>query len=427
MPLLDRTQAPPTHPIEEISVPKVRIQTLDNGIPLHIIDNPNLELIHFIIHLNVGTLHEHKKHQNVFTYELLKESSKVYAPADMADLLDFYGTYYSISCDIDYTDIKFSIPQKNILSILPLIFDFFVHPCYRESSLELNKKLRIKNLEYDLQKTDFRCTRLLLHTVFGEQYTTGQYSTPELVQSISLTDMEDYHRETFCAENLQIFVTGNLRQESEECLYALFSQVPHGRRSLVIENLRIPVDTQRLLYEEMPGAIQSSIALCTPSLGYSDADRRDFEVLSTILGGHLGSRLMQNLREKHGYTYGISAGCAYFGNQSLLIINSDVNIENTQAALKECYVEIARLSLELMGEEELENTRNYLIGSQLQKIDNSVSYLSSYVRWQHYGVGPEEISLQFRTIRTITKERIQRLAQEYLPCNKFIEVVVGRL
>ncbi len=425
MSFIDRSQAPPQRPLAEITLEKPRTVVLDNGIPFHIIDNANLDLIHIILQLNVGILHERKKHVALFTYALLKESSQTHSSTEIADLLDFYGTHYTVSETLDKTSIVISVPQKNVSAILPIIYDFLSKPVYRESNLSIYKNLKIKDLEYNSQKTDVRNTQLMLHAIFGDRHTAGQFSTRENLQSVTIPEMEAFHRETFCAENIQLYATGNLNEEVEQCLCQLFAQVPNGTPSIVIENLSLPADPQPVIFEKMDNSVQSSITLCQPIFGYRDEERRDFSILSTIIGGYFGSRLMQSLREEHGYTYGISSGSVYFGNQSLFIINSDVNINDTRAALDACFIELEKLRTEQIGEEELNAVKSYLNGELLRNVENSVSYLKKYAFWKHYGLDEGEFSQQLAHIRNITAERIQILAKKYLPNNKFTQVIVG--
>ena len=422
---LDRTQAPAQHPIAEITLPTPRKGILSNGIPYSFIDNENLDLIHLIIQLRVGILHEPQKHLALYTYALLKESSQAHTSTEIADLLDFYGTHYSISETLDKTSIIVSIPKKNIPQILPVVFDFISAPHYREDNLSIYKNLKIKDLEYNSQKTDVRNTQLMLHAMFGDAHTAGQFSTKENLQAITIPQMQAFHQETFCAENISIFATGHIDQEVEDCFSKLFSQIPHGGRTMDIQDLALPADSNPVIFEKMPNSVQSSITLCRPMFGYTDDERKDFSILSTITGGYFGSRLMQNLREKNGYTYGISSGSVYFGNQSLFIINSDVNIKDTQAAINACFEELERLQQEPVGEEELESVKNYIVGDLLRDVENSVSYLKKYAFWNFHGLDEKEFQENMRHVHQVDAEKILFLSQKYFQHNKLTQVIVG--
>lgn len=423
--MLNRSNVPNQHPISEIHLVKPRRLSLRNKIPFFIIDNENLDLIHILIQLNVGILHEDQKHIALFTYALLKESSKDCSSNEIADLLDFYGTHYTVSESLDKTVVSISVPKKNVKKILPVILDFMSHPVYRETNLMVYKNLKMKDLEYNSQKTDVRNTQLMLHAMFGDDYTAGQFSTKENLQAVTISQMEAFHQKTFCAENISLFATGNFDSDLESFLSESFERIPIGVATPKIENIHLPFDVSPIVFEKMENSVQSSITLCQPMMSYSSAERREFSILSTITGGYFGSRLMQNLRERNGYTYGVSSGSVYFGDQSLFIINSDVNIQNTQASINACFEELERLHSELVPEEELDSVRNYILGEQLRDVENSVSYLKRLAYWHHHHLDESEFGTMIQLVRDITAEQILLLAKKYYQHNKFTQIVVG--
>ena len=422
---VDRQTPPQQHPLAELSLAPPIIRRLSNGIPVHTFHNSQLELAHFIIQVRTGILHEDQKHIALFTYALLKESSPTYSATEMADLLDFYGAYITVSSGLYHTEISIAIPCRNIPKIFPVLFDCLAHPKYNNERLDIYASLKIKDLEYNSRKTDVRSTQLMLHAIFGDQRTAGQFSTRENLRAVTVEQMQTYHQKTFCAENITVFATGNLNAEAEACLHNLFSQIPHGQASAQIQNLPLPADTSRLITEMMPDSVQSSITLCMVKDGYNAPERRPFSFLSTITGGYFGSRLMQNLRERNGYTYGITAGSVYFGNQALFIINSDVNAEHTQAAIDACFEELKRLQEEPVGTEELESARNYLLGNMLRDVDNSVSYLKRYAFWYSFGLDETEFQQQIQAIRNTHADTLQQLAKKHFNYNNFTRIIVG--
>lgn len=424
--MIDRSTAPKIQALENFQLQTPRKETLQNGIPVFFIDNEHLDLIHILIRLKTGILHEDTKHIATFTYGLLKESAPKHNANEMADLFDFYGTHYTCSVSLDNTTLTISVPRSNISKILPEIYEFLATPCFREENLSIYKNLKVKDLEYNAQKTDVQSTRLMLHAMFGDAHTAGQFSTRDNIQAVSIAQMLDFHRKTFCAENIRIFVTGNVDDQVHQSICDTFGQVPHGVAAADLHDLRLPADPSPIIAQEMPNSVQSSITICQPLMGYTHEDRCDFSILSTITGGYFGSRLMQNLREKNGYTYGISCGSSYFGNQSLFLISSDVNIQHTQAAIDACFEELHRLQTEPIPEEELSTAKNYILGDQIRDLDNSVSYLKRYVFWDKFNTDENEFYRIIDRVKNIDAERIQNLAKKYFAYNKFTQIIVGR-
>lgn len=422
---LERQTPPPSKSIAEFSLDAPVIEHLSNGIPVYTLFNKQLDLIHILISIRAGILHERQKHVAQFSYSLLKESSPVHSVTETADLLDFYGAHVSVSVMLDRSTIFISVPAGNISKILPDIFAFLSHPQYKQDRLNIFKNLKIKDLEYNQRKSDVRSTQLMLHAMFGDGLTAGQLSTRQNLRAVTIDQMYTHHKETFCAENLTLFLTGNITPEISSCIFDLFSQIPNGPASPVIRNLTIPADPVRIISEAMPDSVQSSISLCMAREGYLSAERREFFFLSTLTGGYFGSRLMQNLRERNGYTYGVSAGSVYFGNQSLFIINSDVNACHTQAAIDACFEELQRLQEELVEDEELESVRNYLLGDILRDVENSVSYLKKLAFWTFFGLDEHEFPKMIQSIRNVHAETLTTLAKKLFHRNNFTQIIVG--
>lgn len=424
---LNRSIAPPQHPVSGISLTPPRRHVLSNGIPVFIIDNPTLDLIHLNIELAVGSLHESIKHTLRFAYFLLKESSPRHTATEMDGLLDFHGASFHVSVTLDRTRFKVAIPKKNVPLILPFIYEFLSAPHYREENLSIYKERKIKDLEYSSKKTDVRCSQLALHALFGERLAAGQFSTRENLQAVTIPQMEACHRTTFCAENLCIYATGNFDADLEQCIDGLFSQVPHGTAASRIHDLALFAESAPLVQEEMAGSVQSSIMLCRPSIGYGDPERRDLSILTTLTGGYFGSRLMQRLREREGYTYGVYADLTYFGNQSLFSIGSEVNAKDTRAAISACFEEMDRLCQEPVSEEELELLRRQIEGGLLRDVENSVSYMTKFAYWHARGLDEHEFKTMLQRANEISPEQLLTLAKKFFAHNNFTQIIVGTI
>lgn len=427
MAFLDRSTPPTPYPVTDITLTAPRRHVLPNGIPLFVIDNPSLDLIHLTIEVGAGALHESQKHVLSFAYLLLKESSPKHNATEMDGLLDFYGATCSVSVTLESIKIKITFPKKNVADILPSIFEFLSTPHYREENLALYKGRRVKDLEYNSQKTNVRCSQLAKNALFGNKMAAGQFSTRENLMAVTIPQMEQIHRETFCAENIRMFATGNFDTELENCISQLFEQIPHGKRAAEIRNLALFEGVSSPVFEQMPDSVQSSIMICRTGPGYCDEQRRPLTILSTLTGGYFSSRLMQRLREKDGFTYGVYSDLTYFGNQSLFSISSDVNVQHTQAAIDACFEELDRLCREPIPDEEVEMVKHYIEGSLLRRVENSVSYLKQYNDWQSYGLDEREFQRMLQQVNDITAEELMDLAKIFFEHNKFTQIIVGNI
>jgi predicted Zn-dependent peptidase len=161
-------------------------------------------------------------------------------------------------------------------------------------------------------------------------------------------------------------------------------------------------------------------------MGYNDPERTTFSVLNTLTGGYFSSRLMQNLRERQGLTYGISSSNTFFGEQSVFAICSDVNAEQTQRAIDACFEELQRLQSEPVTEGELEMVKNYMAGIQLRAADTTLNTMQKYAYWHRFGLDESEMFRYLSEIKKVTSEEIIFLAKKYFSYNNFAQIIVGR-
>ena len=423
---INRAIPPEVHPLEPFALPTPRRSTLTNGIPVFYFDNPNLDLIHILLQVRTGSLFQPKKHACNFAYSLLKESSPTLSPEETSEKLDYYGTNVSVNVGMDNVQILISVPKNNLKRILPDIAGFIVSPTYRERNLNILQDKEVKNLAYNEQKTDYCAWRIMWREMLGNTYpTVSNFSTTETIRSVTTRNLQDFHRFSFCAENLTVFVTGNTDEASEKLIDETWEAVPNGIPAPKLPEIPTQEHPEKLFRHPMENSLQSSIVLCSLSMDFNDPGRTAFSVLNTLTGGYFSSRLMQNLRERQGLTYGISSSSTFFGRQSVFAISSDVNAESTDCAVDSCFEELQRLQDEPVSDEELNMVKNYMAGLQLRAADTTVTAMQKYAYWHRFGLNETEMFRYLSEIREVTPSDILFLAKKHFPYTKFTRIIVG--
>ncbi|MBP5649916.1 MAG: insulinase family protein [Bacteroidales bacterium] len=427
MQAVDRTKAPQIHDFTGFKPEKPVVSLLGNGIALKQFVNPQLDLLHFIIKIKAGRYYESKKNAALFCYLLLKESSSQYSCSEVDEFLDYYGVSYTANVTIEYAIIKLIIPRNNCFKVLPYIFDFLAHPSFKEKNLEILRQRKLMDLAYNQERVSYCASQLMLHHIFGDQNPAGQIQTEELLKDVSIEDIRQYYQQSFCAENIRLYVAGNLDNNILQTLTQLFETIPHGQTTLLSTPQHIVTPLSEPIIDYHKECIQSSFFLCQQGIAHNDTRRRDFNILSTILGGYFGSRLMSNLRETHGFTYGISCDNLYFNQSSVFYIESEVNVDVTRQAIEECKKEIDRLGQETMPAEELELVKSYMTGQLLRKVDNTVAYMTQYCQWDEFDCDEQEFELQMQSIQDFTSEKSMQLAKDLLQTKNFTTIISGNI
>lgn len=423
---VNRAIPPEIRPSEPFSLPKPRLSKLPNGIPVFYFDNPNLDLIHILLQVKTGALYQPQKHLCNFAYSLLKESSPRLSPEEVSEKLDYFGTNLTVNVGMDNVQIMFSVPKNNLGRILPVISAFLISPTYRENNLSIFQDKEVKNLAYNEQKTDYCAWRIMWREMLGETFpAVSEFATTTSIRSVTTQALQDFHKYSFCAENLTVFVTGNTDMESEKLIEDAWMPVPHGIPAPELPEIPSPESHGKLFYQPKENRMQSSIVLCSPSMSFNDPEHTAFSVLNTLTGGYFSSRLMQNLRERQGLTYGISSSSTFFGRQSVFAISSEVNADNTRLAMDACFEELQRLQNEHVSDDELNMVKNYMAGIQLRAADTSVSAMLKFAYWRRFGLDETEMFRYLSEIKNVTPDDIIILAKKHFSYNKFTRIIVG--
>ncbi|MCQ2286283.1 MAG: insulinase family protein [Bacteroidales bacterium] len=422
---MDRTTAPDIKQIAEYQPVFPDKKICANNIVSYYFFNPQLDLLHFTIFIRAGKAYSKVKAVAELCYKVLKEHRKEESSAEFAAIVDSLGASFSVNITTETVKFNIIVPKRNCISLLTIIFDLLLHPVFLEKDLETQKQLQIKNWQLAAMKGDTRATQLLFHTFFEKNSPQQKLLSEEIINAVTVEQLISYHKESFCAENILFFGAGNIDLLLQKQIEELLNTIPNYHSLPKISKISHDI-VEKNVFEERSDCAQSSILLGKRLLNFTNEQAREFEVLSTILGNYFGSRLMQNLRETHGFTYGISCDFSQFGKDALFYITSEVNAPNTNEALEECYKEMAKLQDELVDDKELQTVKNYLYGKMLRAVDGSVSYMKYFTTCIQLGTDESEYAKQMAVIKNISAKRIQEMAHSFFNREDYSEIVVGK-
>ena len=162
------------------------------------------------------------------------------------------------------------------------------------------------------------------------------------------------------------------------------------------------------------------------TIDHNHEDYLKLRVLITLFGGYFGSRLMTNIREEKGYTYGISAGLMSYPDTSVLMINSESDNEYVEAVVREVYAEIDRLHTEPVSEQELTMVKNYMIGEMCRSYESAFALQDGWIFIYVSKLDDDYFRRSLRAVKEATPQDMVRLAQQYLCKETLKEVVAGK-
>ena len=415
------TQPPLTIP-SAVEIEAAEKRVLPNGMALYTLPANDFEVLRVTFVFRAGPSAQRVPFSASTTANLLAEGTRRFTARELAEQLDYYGSWYDVNLDRDYAYISFATLSKFYRETLEAAAEILLHPVFPEEELRTYCAKRKQRLLIDRHKVDVRAREAFARALFGERHPYGISYDGALYDTLTRADVETFYRTHYTAENCFVVCSGRITDDERQAVAAIAEQIPHGAKAR--PEFPAPQTTHEVKVAHA-GAVQSSIRIGRLLFGREHPDFVGMQVVAAALGGYFGSRLMQNLRERHGYTYGVVAAMVNFDRAGYLAIATQVGTEATQAALSEIYAEIERLRTEPMDEEELTLVKNIMAGEMMRILDGPFGIADVTIENILCGTDNSVIDENLRRIRTMTPADVQRLAQKYLVREDLVTVVAG--
>lgn len=417
-------QIPPKIEIPQtLDIPDAHREELRNGLNLYTLQADEFEVVRLTLLFHAGPVTQRAPFVAGATANLLAEGSERLSGREIAERLDFYGSYFEVNLDRDYIYISFCALSKYICQTLEMAAEILLHPAFPEQEVATYRTKRRQQLAIERQKVDVQARERFVEALFGVEHPYGICYPEAEYEKLSREQLLDHYQRLYTAKNGMAVCSGHITPEAREAIIALCEQLPAG----VPFTTPFPAtESRHEWFVERPKAVQSAIRIGRLLFPRNHPDFVGMQVVATLLGGYFGARLMHNLREVHGYTYGVMATMVNFEREGYFAIATQVGAEVTEEALREIFWEIERLRTEAVSTEELSLAKNILTGEMMRILDGPFGIADVTIENVLTGNDNSVIKQNLQEIHAITPERILELAQRYLDPRDLSTIVVGK-
>lgn len=419
--MLDRTVAPPFVKTSSFNLIKPEQNALTNGMEVFFVPGGSQEVVKIEFVFEGGRWFEEKLGAAYFTANLLSKGTKEKSSFEIAQLFDQYGAHLEISPGLDFVSISLYSLTKNLAPPLNLLLEILSVPTFPEKEFQQMQSVFKQNLRVNYEKTSFVASRVFRKNQFGEDHPYGQDVEEKDADALRIENLEQHF--SAYLHTAKVFVSGKIDAANKTLMLDAFQQLRAGkRRDSVRHNVTAKPHHE---YVEKEDSVQSSVRMGCRSLLRSHPDYVPVLFVSHILGGYFGSRLMKNIREEKGLTYGISASIHALKYDSFLVVGADVNKENVRLTFDEIRKELRTLRTTPVSGNELETTRNHFIGSLQAEITTPFAHAEKLKTIQLFGLQEDHYQNMIRKIDAITADEIISISGQYFHEDSFYEVAVG--
>lgn len=430
--MLNRAIQPTVNPIDHIDIVQAEKRMLSNGIPVYFVDAGTQDVVKIDFVFEAGTWFQTKNLVASICNSMLEEGSQNYPASGIAEKFDFYGAYIQLVVDQNQGFINVISLGKHLPAILDVTEDILKRPVFPEHEFQVLIAKNKQKFLLENEKVRTLCQKKFTQVMFGDAHPYAINNKLEDFDLISREDILQFYHSFYHSGNCQILVAGKVDPEYSGVLNLLDAHFggddwasPSARGPILIPEYAICPDPQKRHWVEKANGVQSAIRVGKNWVPKTHSDYHALSVLSTILGGYFGSRLMANIREDKGYTYGIGSFVLTLKKASYLVISAEVGNENVEPTLTEIKAEMKKLQTDPVSDNELETVKSYLLGEFLRDFDGPFALAASFKAINDFGLDYSFYDQYLKVLRNITGEELMLLAKQYLNPEECYTVVAG--
>jgi len=424
--MIDRINGPVINNDFDLTVKNLETTVLSNGIKVYEVNNGTQDIIKVDLIFKAGRVNETTIAASKAAINLLREGSSNKNSQELAYLYDFYGCSVKLSAGIEYSSVSLVCITRYFSKVWPEWLNMVLEPVYSNEEIEKYKNVTSQKLKNQLSKNEIISYRTITEKMFGSDHPYGYNTEPKHIKELKRKDILNFYQNNCQFDNCFITLSGCYNDTIKDKILNDIETIKHQSTP---ENNKFPTPSHlnETIKIKTKNEAQTSIKLGCLWVERQHKDFNKLKFLNTILGGYFGSRLMKNIREEKGYTYGIYSSFDGWNNGGSFYVSTDVSNEFIDPTIEEIYKEIEALKNMPVDQNEIDMVKNYILGQSLHLIDGP--FATAQLVKSLYGTN-QSIELFYsniKEVKEITQHDILEMANKYLQKDQFLTVLVGNL
>jgi predicted Zn-dependent peptidase len=425
---MDRKTMPAIKTVTRLNLARPQSTFLSNGIPVVIVPAGSEPVCRLDLVFDAGSRNQDIIFQSSLTNQMIPEGTPGMNGGTIAEEFEFYGSYFNVSADRDEAEITVHSLEKHLEPVLNLMSQVVRNPSFPEDELGIIKANRVESMKVDDQRVESLARKEFNRLIFGMSHPYGVVGEIPDVDAVGASHLKGFHARWYNPAHCRIMITGPKPDEYLALVNRFFGDGwPRNEQHPGAAPVLPAIESSLLRRSVIPrmDAVQTAIRIGRPLFSRLHPDHMGLTIVNTILGGYFGSRLMSNIREQKGYTYGISSHLPTLRDSGYFVIGSAVGAEVWEDTVKECFIEMQKLCSEKVADHELELVRNYLIGMIQRSLDGPFQVADQLRSLWTHNLGLDYLTGFMELISSITPGEIRDLAARHLDPSQMTVVAAG--
>lgn len=426
--MINRNETPPIHDAISFDyhLQPVQKEIFQNNVPIWWLNAGTQDVVQVDWVFHAGLWHEQQTAVAQSVASLLRNGTSSRTALAINEAIEYYGASLKVSPNNDYTIVTLHTLIKHLPALLPVIKEIITEAAFAEDELQTYIRNAQQRLAVNLRQCEFVANRHIDAFLFGKEHPYGRFTEPADLIALTPIALRDFHKQHYQSQNCMMFLAGKIDKSQVALINDYFGKEAWGgnEQPVVNEYAAFPAleKKHRIMNDE--NGVQGAIRIARHFPTRQHPDFTPMLVLNTIFGGYFGSRLMANIREEKGYTYGIYSQIYNYRKDGALLIATEAGRDVCELTVAEIYKEMDLICNEKVDDEELLLVKNYLLGNLLGDLDGPFSIMQ---RWKNIILNdlPDgQFDRNIELYKTITPAKLQELAQKYLNKDDYYELVV---
>ena len=423
--MIDRNKGPKIYTDFDLKIKGVEHTKLDNGLEVYEVNSGTQHIVKIELIFRTGRIYETKRASAKATFSLLREGSTRKNSEELAEFFDYYGAVVKGECNMENSAVSIVVVERYFEKVWPVWLHMVFYPMFSTEEIDKYKQVSSQKLINALAKNDVQGYRIFTEKIFGENHPYGYNTMPEDILSLNRNDILEFYNAQLGLQNAFLVISGKYESSTKEYIHSSLSKIQRQSQQVLssgfiskensLETLRVPTEN----------AVQISIKTGKRLFPRKHPDFYKMKFMNMVLGGYFGSRLMKNIREEKGYTYGIYSSVHSWKQDGFFYISADVANEYLDATLEEIKKEIQNLQDALISTEELSMVKNYILGQSLNLLDGPFAIGHLVKNLVSKDLSVEDFEQNVALTKAISKGDIRNMARKHLDTNQFTTVLAG--
>ena len=421
-------QRPAIYPFKEFSIDYPEPIIMPNGVRLYVAAGGEQEVNRLDV-IHRGGSFEAAPHRLVaqFVASQLSQGTGGRSSQDIAECFDYNGAWSNGRVAYHHTTVSLNSLNRCFDKTLPVVRDMIFDPVFPQREFEVFRNRSIASFQVSRQRVKYMAGMEMARIFFNDDYPLASPVTDEEILAVNTELLKQFHRKYFHAANRMVVLSGGVSQREIDMVTEAFGQDAVTEPVSPYAEVNHRHSDCHFSFVEMNNAVQSAIQIQLPAVKRTHPDYFNLRILVTALGGYFGARLMTNLREEKGYTYGIYASLLGTLETGYVSISTECDCAYTEAIIDEVKKEIELLRNEPLSQHELELVKSNMLGDLVKNNDTPFNMANNVGGMELYGIYPQYFNDHIAAIRAVTPEALLDVARRYFIPEELYVVVAGRM